>query len=81
MDEVIAALNCVPEESWGEPRLRRSTKVTKGRREGMHADTTPMETSVAVHIDALVYTPVLSQGFSGREDGVRGSTDRFYLFR
>lgn len=62
MDEVIATLNWVPEEIWGLPRQRRRTRVTRGRREGMHADTTPMETSVAVQIDASVYIPVLSTG-------------------
>lgn len=59
MDEVIAALNWVPEEIWELPRQRRRTKVTRGRSEGIQADTTPMETSVAVQIDALVYIPVL----------------------
>ena len=57
--------------------------MTRGRREGMQADTTPMETSVAVHIDALVYIPDLSEGISGakgeRKTGGRGPTDRSYL--
>lgn len=70
MDEVVPALSCVPEEIGGLTRSRRRTKVTRGRREGMHADTTPMETSVAVHIDALVYIPdFIRRGFSGGERG------------
>lgn len=62
MDEVVPALSCFPEEIGGLTWPRRRTKVTRGRREGMQADTTPMETSVAVHIDALVNTPDLSEG-------------------
>lgn len=36
--------------------------MTRGRRDGMHADTMPMETSVAVHTGASVCIPVLSWG-------------------
>lgn len=35
----------------------RKMKVMSGRREGMQAETTPMETSVAVQIAALTYVP------------------------
>lgn len=38
-----------------EPRWK--IKVRSGRREGMQAETTPMETSVAVQIAALTYAP------------------------
>lgn len=38
-----------------EPRWKM--KVMSGRREGMQAETTPMETSVAVQIAALTYVP------------------------
>lgn len=37
--------------------LRRKMKVMRGRREGIQAETTPMETSVAVQISALTYVP------------------------
>lgn len=74
-------------EDFGEvhPRPRWKKKGTRGRRDGMHADTMPMETSVAVHIDTSVYIPVLSWGNlvwgEGRweDEGESGSTDRFYL--
>ena len=38
-----------------EPRWKM--RVIRGRREGMQAETTPMETSVAVQIAALTYVP------------------------
>lgn len=38
-----------------EPRWKMN--VMSGRREGMQAETTPMETSVAVQIAALTYVP------------------------
>lgn len=38
-----------------EPRWK--IKVRSGRREGMQAETTPMETSVAVQMAALTYAP------------------------
>lgn len=45
--------------------------MTRGRRDGMHADTMPMETSVAVHTGMSVCIPVydgeISEG--GREIG------------
>lgn len=41
-----------------EPRWK--IRVTRGRREGMQAETTPMETSVAVQIAALMYVPSCS---------------------
>lgn len=61
MDEVVAALSWVPGDIWGLlPRPRWRKKVTRGRRDGMHADTMPMETSVAVHTGTSVCIPVSS---------------------
>lgn len=48
--------------------------MTRGRRDGMHADTMPMETSVAVHTGMSVCIPVYDGGISegGREIGPGG---------